>query len=346
MRKFLKNLSLLGSIVFFMTSCTDKNDIIWKYNSGGIISGKPIVFEDIVFVQETAKGLHALAAKDGVEKWSIDSGGSTFMPQVAGNTIYCAQNFHTSKDPKVFAVDANTGKIIWSVPCDEALFPLPAPGAEAVYFAKGDTLIALNKKTGEKIWDMQFSGELKNPSVINHHIFVPCFGDTSLYIISEDDSGIIPVSGIKREATLYLSSVVQCRDFVLMAEGKELYAIKNDGTLLWQFQNDTSISSEICVGAKGIYFKDLGNNLIAVDLSGKQLWKNQLKSDYKNSPEWANGKLYVTDGNQIFVMNDETGAILNSINLAQQASSSPTINGKVLFVGVKSELYAINIGEE
>jgi outer membrane protein assembly factor BamB len=127
------------------------------YNSPAIAS--PVTAQGRVFVATQDGFLHALSANDGTPLWKIGAkeGSGSFgysSPTLRGGTLYIASWGH---DGNVFAVDANTGSIVWESKTGQAILTsgvqvAPDGKTLAVIGVRGNVCV-LDTTTGKTLWN-------------------------------------------------------------------------------------------------------------------------------------------------------------------------------------------------
>lgn len=149
---------------------------LWSSSMAG--GGSPTVVGGVVY-ETTGTGLAALNAKTGAVIWSVSPGGPLSIaadsPAVAQGLAYFGTYFpgpHGTSIDRFYAIDAQTGKTVWSVPLASEPFGSPAVANGVVYVGTyGGTLYAFNAKTGAQLATVAgVSGE-SSPTVANGVVY-------------------------------------------------------------------------------------------------------------------------------------------------------------------------------
>ncbi|MBA2326955.1 MAG: PQQ-binding-like beta-propeller repeat protein [Actinobacteria bacterium] len=136
----------------------------WEYEAPQSVNGAPAVAGDRVYVL-SRDALVALDSDSGTEVWKRDDIGGSSSPTIAGGVV-----FALGGDPTLWAVDAETGEDVWSVPADDQEFAsgfsspvvtkdavivglssIEEVAAEANATYRGG-VAAFDRKTGEELW--------------------------------------------------------------------------------------------------------------------------------------------------------------------------------------------------
>jgi len=177
------------------------------------------------------------------------------------------------------ALDAGTGRQIWSLKRERGHISDPSISGNLVYVGIGSrTIVGVNAKTGQEQW--RFSA----PSTAK------------------------PVKGLRLKlfSGVYAPSPVVANQLVVFGtlEG-DIYAVDQaTKALKWNFQADGSIG-RIAV-AKGVaYFGTSSGSAYSVDLtSGQERWKINAQVRW---PVVADGSLYFSDKGSIYAVDAATG---------------------------------------
>ncbi len=135
----------------------------WEFDAKSEITATPSVSEDTVFVG-TGSGLVFAVGVDGKERWRRglgDAVSASVLPQ--GGRVYVA-----SRDKHLYALDRDSGEIIWVHPFQAPLEVAPTAGEGYVFVPCGDGLLyALKEKDGELDWVYDTRGYFKFPAAVS-----------------------------------------------------------------------------------------------------------------------------------------------------------------------------------
>jgi hypothetical protein len=139
---------------------------IWKFSAGDTAYSSPAVVNGVVYVggDTLADGaVYALDASSGAKLWSFSASNLWVYssPSVANGVVYVGSYDHDATDIGVnngllFALDASTGKMLWSYPVGTEVLDSPIVANNVVYAGGYNTdFYALNASTGAKLWSYQ-----------------------------------------------------------------------------------------------------------------------------------------------------------------------------------------------
>ena len=275
---------------------TDTGAVRRTYNfcCEDLLSSDPAVANGIIYVGLFDTGLHALDAKTGTRLWNYPPVARVICsPAVANGMVY----FNNSEDDSgdsVFAVDARTGKLIWSSVV-ESSFSSPAVADGVVYVGSDDlNVYALDAFTGVKLWSYTTGDVVRSsPAVANGVVYVGSF-DHNVYALNA-------TTGVKLWS----------------------YATGD-----WVWSSPAVANGVVYVGSydHNIYALDA--------FTGAKIWSSATGNDIYSSPAVANGVVYVgsLDGN-LYALNAATGEKLWSYVTGDRVWSSPTVVNGVVYAG-------------
>lgn len=251
----------------------------WRFDVGGMVSGKAVVHQDIIYVT----GGHTLYALDkgGNQKWSYDAKAATYASVAIADTVIfmLADNglhalnmdggerwlFETEDSP--FALEGDTmgwGKGLFEDPWSfYRSSPIVVDGK--VIFGTVNGTYALDAKTGQQLWHTETGITHTKPA---HHEGTVVIGswDNHLYGLDINDGLVkwkftskLPeglMAGWKGWEGFNLDPVI-ADDFVYVGNrGTHFYAIKAEtGEEAWSWKHATSwIGSPAIVSHDVIYF--------------------------------------------------------------------------------------------
>lgn len=161
-------------------------DLRWSVRIGASArTSSPVVAENTVYLA-AGNILQAYQAKSGRLKWGIPLPSEvTAAPAVGDGVLYFG-----CRDGRLFAV-TTAGKLLWNKPVDlgAAIYGSPVIAGQTLYVgANRGKLVALDAKTGEKLWEytvmpsMHDYGKLKYVNVAAS----PVVSNGTLYVLADD----------------------------------------------------------------------------------------------------------------------------------------------------------------
>jgi outer membrane protein assembly factor BamB len=270
---------------------------------------------------------------EGTLKWTFTTGATIHSsPAVVDGTVYFG-----SRDHKIYALDAVTGKQKWAYETGSWVESSPIVVSGVVYCGSNDgNLYALNANTGEKIWSFNTVFAVRSS---------PAYADGVVYTGSDDYSvyAVDAATGKglwhKRTDNMVLASPVITKGIVLVGSIDGLcysFNAKNGRSRLQFKTNSTSSVSSSAAVKDGIaYFTDTMGNFYAIDVTKKNWFMENRIRYYWNAlyfygvaprPPAASGYLWYV-----------------SLGFGINSGSSPALAGNYAYLGIGKNVISLDI---
>jgi outer membrane protein assembly factor BamB len=272
-------------------------------------------------------------------------------------------------------IDGNLVFILTSNGVDEGHIVVPAPEAP--------DFIAVNKNTGEVVWDRNdpgdkiIHGQWSSPvvGVIGGqkqvifpggdgrlYSFVPETGKPLWSFQGNPDDAIYKLGGLGTRNEIIATPVIYSnRVYFSMGQDPEhgegpshLYAI--DGTqrgditktgVVWHNDEVNRALSTVAIHDGVLYHCDLSGILRAMNPdTGKVFWRYDMGAAVWSSPYYVDGKLFMgnEDGDLMIFRAGKEKKIIGKINMGGSVYTTPVAANGVLYVTTREKLYAIQQG--
>ena len=328
---------------YFYALQRDSGKLKWKFKTGGAVHSTAVVHGGSVFFGSFDGAYYALDKERGTEKWRFKTGGEKWMggrgylgmkpdtahhddpwqfylsSPVIGGTREVPVLYFGSSDHHVYAVNANSGAMIWKYQTDGIVHSSPALHEGVLYIGSWDTyLYALDAQTGRLLWKFK----------------------------TGDQPGM---SGIQA------SPVVENGTVYFGARDAHFYAVNaQDGSLRWKYAADNSwILSNAVVQNNTVYFGTSDSYLVlALNTNdGTEKWRTPLKGYVYSSPCLYRNHLFVGDfTGAVYALSLSDGTIADVFKTPSNISFAPgilTTEGRMDFMklaeGKDLSLYSTNV---
>lgn len=271
------------------------------------------------------------------EIWSVQTDGLvTASPAVLHGVVYVP-----SGDGRVYALNAETGALLWRSANIEAGYPSPAVVGGRVYVGTGVDfcrLYALDAGTGAVLWRTPvIGGGMTSPAVAGGRVFVG--SGESLYALDAATGSLLWAAPTD---TLFSSpAVVHGRVFV--GGGPNTYALDAaTGKIIWKtltgsfgsgiWTSPAVVDGRVFVGSNDAFTP----NTYALDAeTGAILWVEYNPIEVVlSSPAVANGVVFIASNDSAFTAHDaDDGSILWRASISAANSSPAVANGVVYASG-------------
>ena len=226
-----------------------------------------------------------------------------------------------AKDPKIVALDANTGKLAWEVPrnvdtkkkfafCTPAL--INVGGQQQVVSPAADIVMALAPKTGNVLWSLSYIGYSVVPKPIYHQnkvILSTSFDSPSILAIDPTGKGDVTDTHLTWEVTKNAPHTPS-----MIASNGLIYCVSDRGVAM-------------CVDAE----------------TGEEIYKQRVGGNFSASPVLAAGKIYYTSeaGKTTVIRVGREYEIVAENDLDERTLASPAIVGNAMYLRTADALYKI-----
>lgn len=219
--------------------------------------------------------------------WSVDLGASVSYPLIANNHVYVTTGDNQTEGMKLYALNAATGQVDWSVafkefyPTDSAAYD---NGRVFVFNNNftSSTMSAYDASTGDLLWSSPLTGQ---------------------YLFTSPPTA--------RNGFVYTGGA---------GSGGTLYALReSDGQMVWRQNVENGDHSSPAVTEEGVYVSYVGPQSYKFDPeSGAAQWHfdSGIEGGGGKTPVYYNGKLYVRevfvpnfDNNNILILDADSGAV-------------------------------------
>lgn len=159
----------------------ETGQLIWRKSmTGGVIASPAIGGEVVYFTSESGKTT-AFNLSTGDVLWTAEIGGPQ-PPTVSNKLVVIA-----STDGGVHAVDATTGAATWLYPSGKPKLAAPVLVGNSIYVGAGNTMLALDARTGKLITYYLANGEIETSPVVVDGFTYFGSNDGFIYAITSKD---------------------------------------------------------------------------------------------------------------------------------------------------------------
>lgn len=317
--KRLLSVILASSLLFACSSDDDEEDVnamaelteinekfspevVWDQSVGEGVKHyfsrlSPAVGYDKVFVSSRQGDAYAYDLKTGDEIWDVDLSDITnkrgfFDDEVTarisgGAAIGYNKVFWGSENGEVFAIDAESGELVWQAKVPGEVISKPALDSNLVIInTASGVLIALDIKDGKEVWKVDQSVPpltlrgVSGVSAMSGGAFVGlASGEVGVFLIDSGQQGWITEIGEPSGST-ELQRIVDV-DVTPIIFGDKVYAISTNGNLaamdlqsgrtVWK--RKYSSYRQLSLEGNRIFATDIQGHVYAIDRnSGLELW--------------------------------------------------------------------------
>jgi eukaryotic-like serine/threonine-protein kinase len=282
-----------------------------------------------------------------VPAWKAATGGAIgSAATVANGIVYINSNYGNSHNGYMYALNVNTGVILWKAYIGSYDFGCAPTVANGVVYMGSfdDNLYAFNARTGATLWKAPTRGRIgSSPTLVNGVIYVGS-DDGKLYAFNASNGTNIwsvPIGSDIRSSPAVSNGLVY-----VGSDDHKLYAINADnGIIRWTFTTGDQVVSSPTVANGVVYVGSNDHTFYAFNANtGAVLWKALTGRGIMSSPAVANGIVYIgSEDNKLYALDAVKGTLLWTASTRSAIDSSPTIANGVLYIGSNDhKLYTFN----
>nr|MBL0711690.1 outer membrane protein assembly factor BamB [Colwellia sp.] len=338
--------------------------VVWEESVGDGSEGffsrlKPIVAYDNVYSASRAGDVIAFDKKSGKQIWQADlsdvNGERSFWDSrlsallAGGPTAGLNKIFIGSENGKIYALDAQTGELVWQASIKGEVINAPAvdSGVVVVNSASG-IMKAFNANNGEELWQVDQEVPaltlrgISAPVIISGGILIGSGkGDVNVYLLEKGQQGWSTEIGESTGST-ELERVIDV-DSAPVAFGDKIYAVSargnlaaielKSGRLLWKRQY--SSYRQLSIYRNTIFLTNNHGHVYAIDrINGIERWSNlALTNRGVTGPAIVDGYVVVGDfEGYLHWLDQETGEIVARHKVDSSGiHSTPTVVKGILY---------------
>lgn len=275
--------------------------VLWEENVDG--AGKyfsriaPVIAYDKLFTSSREGEVTAIEPKTGKEIWSVNlsdiDGKSGFFKSnkpalISGGPVAGINKiFLGSENGKIYALDAETGKLDWQSTIKGEVLSAPAIDAGIlVVNSSSGVMKAYNASTGEELWKIDQDTPaltlrgISAPAISSGGVFIGTpDGNVSVYILENGQQGWSapvgePTGSTEFERVIDVDSspaVFGDKVYTISSRGNLVALELRTGQVVWERQY--SSYTDLLVSTNNIYLTDIKGHVYAVDrLNGTEKW--------------------------------------------------------------------------
>jgi outer membrane protein assembly factor BamB/tRNA A-37 threonylcarbamoyl transferase component Bud32 len=252
--------------------------------------------------------------------------------------------FVGSYDSHLYAINAETGQMVWKYQTDGGIVSRPAIAADSVFVGSEDSrLHVVSVRSGSLQWTYYTKGPVRSsPFPAHGHIFI---GSDDMAIHAINIQGGRGIWQMETIAEVRSSPYVTQDEVYAGNESGEFYCLDFRGGIRWRYKAKRAITSSPTVADNLILFCSLDSYLYALDAkSGYLVWRFKMGKGSISSPCVADGLVFTgsIDGN-IYCVNLNTAKEVWRFQTDHQVNGSPIVLADRLYCGsVDGNLYCLD----
>ncbi len=159
----------------------------WSFPTQDVVTSMPVIVNDTLYTGSYGNAVHALDTKSGKARWVYHADGRVYVaPIVDHGVVYAGIG---DDGPRLFAIDAQSGKLIWQTDAViDAMAQLAVVGG-VLYTSQQNSLVGLNPQNGQLIW--HYDGIHGTTLLTNGHMLYATSDSGDLYAFDTHTHALI-----------------------------------------------------------------------------------------------------------------------------------------------------------
>lgn len=315
---------------------------------------KPLLFKNSVIQANGIDGIGAYKKENGQLIWklNIENGAEPSA------TLINDRLFIGASDGQFYAIDANTGKVLWTFPTRIETLSEPLLHEGVLYIMTGNnTLYALDASNGKQLW---LYSRQDSSSLSIRGGSKPAFKQGTVYAGFSDGAVVALLASngsVKWEKQLSKNKKFRDLDSDPLIENEFLYILGYDdqfyclraatGELVWKF--DKGGYGSITASADRLYFAASTGEMISLEKeTGKMIWTYVVKNGMPTSAALYKGLLIFGESQgSLRILDAKNGKEMSFFNPGKGILSPPSVDestNNAYFISNEANLYSIHFG--
>jgi len=280
--------------------------LLWRRQLGDSVDSAVAVDAATLYVQSWGREVHAVARRDGAQRWRFDYPPSPADDHRQGGVVRVADLLLVPAwNGTLYALEAVSGALRWKYQGGQPLRAAPALDGARLYLASGSGLLTALRLDGSPLWEVDLGAPLlATPAVTPEG---PVAVNRAGLVVALDREG-------RERWRRDLGEV--CYYGGLLYAGDALY-LGTAGGSFWKMESK----------------------------SGRLIWRQAIPGPIYSTPLQDDGRLFVGDNDgRLFVVGAESGSVLASFAAAGEIQGTPVLlDGRLVFGSRDHTLYAIDL---
>lgn len=297
----------------------------WNVDGGGGTDSTPVIVGQDLMIGSNSSSLKAFQRLKGKPRGELSlSSYLASAPITDGENLYVITAHGTLHclSPRKGVFKQVSFDELWRFTADERLVSAPLIRQDRIFIASATKVFALNKLTGQQLWQATGNAEAAVKSV-------------SGLRIANTEQAPPPSLGVGAEGLLF-------------ASGSALFCFhEQDGTEAWAYKAESQIgTTPIVSGGLVIVGCTDGTLRAVVEDSGRLVWLRSVGGAVTAAPLAINGYLVIGTGTGgLYLVDRVTGESLAEYSVDGGIVASPALTNNVLVINtVSGKVYAFQVG--
>ena len=283
----------------------DSGEVIWTYKgNASIIKTIAVVDDKVLYITSTGH-ITCLNLNDGSLIWNYMPADNSDEIIYDGVTVGEGLAFVVKNDAKLYALDINTGKTVWTFKGnDQGLQNAPTYSEGLVFLGEYNGILdIIDAKTGKRVNGGGAGGSINTPVVKDGIVYYSSWAGS---VNAVQIKSVIPLWNVNIKEPIMTSPVI-AEGIIVVGTGRGFVTALSDkdGTLIWSLDcKNGAVTSKPIIANGKVYATPEGGNLYEIDAtSGKVLNTFETKGTVSN-PAYSDGVIYLGNMDTLVAVNE------------------------------------------
>ena len=283
----------------------NNGSVVWTYSDEGTIIGTPAVVDGKVIFASSNGNITCLNLADGSSVWHYTPGEKFNETVNDGVTVGEGLAFVSKADAKLYALDVNTGKTVWTFQANEqGLRTAPAYSDGLVFLGEYNGIFnIIDAKTGNRVNGGGAGGAVNTPAVNGGNVY---FSSWDGSVQGVQIKAVIPLWSVNIKDTVTTAPAVG-GGIIAVGTGRGFVAALNekDGSLLWNVNCENgSVSAKPIVANGKVFAAPEGGNIYEIDAKSGRIRNTFETGGIVAAPAYADGVIYFSSDGKVVALSE------------------------------------------
>ncbi len=271
---------------------------------------------------------------------------ATSSPIIYNNTVYIGTSSLDKPSGKFYALDANSGKVLWEFVLGSKILSTATVGVDTVYLrAENNVLYALSTTTGEIKWEIKHDASSKTRTNLLLARNLLCMSTDKLYLIDITTGEIVLEENNEGENSG--TSPALYEGVLYYGAGHKIIAYDlNSRKEIWQRQLSSLLNLIAGPVIKNdVIYVSLEMHLMCLNIAnGGEIWVKRISDDL-SYPSISKDRVFIgaSGRRNIYSLDAKTGDGIWGFDMEAYPASSPVVSGDVVYILSSAGIfYALN----
>jgi outer membrane protein assembly factor BamB len=302
-----------ASSSFILAVNAETGQQIWRYpekaDGARVFAAAPVMLDGDMIVGDYSFQLHSLNPVTGKENWvNKDATGRYIASPTLVDGLILAPN----ADHSLYAINKN-GLLQWKFTAKNGLWDKPVSDGKSIFISSMDkNLYALNPQTGSVVWSVELGGSVLFSQAIGKDgsLYIGTLNNEIISIASDTGkvNWRVPTTGAVWSPVVEKDGTIFAGD----QSGKVFALSTKDGSKIWELDAGSPVIGGLALSDKGLYFGTQNGDALEVSTDGQKIWTQTVGGKLYSTPVISGSTIIfgVFEGDKTLAALDENGKLV------------------------------------